>query len=144
MFLGKKIIALVLIAFASTLIAGGAACAASDKMGCVDPQKIMFQHPKFEQIQKQIKEVTTKKQNEAKAAIDKESDEKKKAEIFQKKRQEAANEERKLMEPLFKDINLAIRTVANAKKLTVIVDKSAVFYGGVDITEDVITELKRK
>ena len=113
-------------------------------MGCVDPQKIMFQHPKFEQIQKQIRDVTNKKQEEAKAAIEKETDDKKKAQIFQNKRTEAANEERKLMEPIFKDINLAIRTVANAKKITVVVDKGAVFYGGTDITDDVIAELKKK
>ncbi|MCD8391759.1 MAG: OmpH family outer membrane protein, partial [Cloacibacillus porcorum] len=50
----------------------------------------------------------------------------------------------KLMEPLFKDINLAIRTVANQKKLTVVVDKEAVFYGGIDITDAVIAELKKK
>jgi outer membrane protein len=48
------------------------------------------------------------------------------------------------MEPLFKDINLAIRTVANAKKITVVVDKGAVFFGGTDITAEVITELKKK
>ena len=113
-------------------------------MECVDPQKIMFQHPKFEQIQKQISDITSKKQAEAKAAIDKETDDKKKAKIFQDKRTEAANEERKLMEPLFKDINLAIRTVANAKKITVVVDKGAVFFGGTDITAEVITELKKK
>ena len=53
-------------------------------------------------------------------------------------------EEQKLMDPIFKDINLAIRTVANQKKLTVIVDKEAVFFGGVDITDDVIAELKKK
>ena len=88
--------------------------------------------------------LTDKKQKEAKASIDKESDDKKKAQIYQSKRQELAKEEAKLMEPLFKDINLAIRTVANAKKITVVVDKDAVFFGGTDITEAVITELKKK
>ena len=48
------------------------------------------------------------------------------------------------MEPLFKEINLAIRTVANQKKLTVVVDKEAVFYGGIDITDAVVAELKKK
>ena len=85
-----------------------------------------------------------KKQNEAKAAIDKEPDNNKKAQIFQNKKQEVAVEERKLMEPLFKDIDLAVRAVAAAKKITVVVDKSALFFGGVDITEDVILELKKK
>ena len=143
MFTSRKIAVSVLaVLFLSLYIAGAAF--AHDVMGCVDPQKVMFQHPKFEQIQKQISDVTNKKQAEAKTAIDKETDDKKKAKIFQDKRTEAANEERKLMEPLFKDINLAIRTVANAKKITVVVDKGAVFFGGTDITADVITELKKK
>lgn len=143
MFPAKKItISLFAVLFLSFIITGAAF--AQDVMGCVDPQKIMFQHPKFEQIQKQIRDVTNKKQEEAKAAIEKETDDKKKAQIFQNKRTEAANEERKLMEPIFKDINLAIRTVANAKKITVVVDKGAVFYGGTDITDDVIAELKKK
>ena len=143
MFSSRRITVCVLAVFFLSLYIAGAAFA-QDVMGCVDPQKVMFQHPKFEQIQKQISDVTNKKQAEAKTAIDKETDDKKKAKIFQDKRTEAANEERKLMEPLFKDINLAIRTVANAKKITVVVDKGAVFFGGTDITADVITELKKK
>lgn len=143
MFSARKIgIGFMAVLFLSLFIAGTAF--AQDVMGCVDPQRIMFQHPKFEQIQKQVRAVENKKQEEAKTAIDKETDDKKKAQIFQNKRTEAANEERKLMEPLFKDINLAIRTVANAKKITVVVDKGAVFFGGTDITEDVIAELKKK
>ena len=143
MFSSRRITVCVLAVFFLSLYIAGAAFA-QDVMGCVDPQKVMFQHPKFEQIQKQISDVTNKKQAEAKTAIDKETDDKKKAKIFQDKRTEAANEERKLMEPLFKDINLAIRTVANAKKITVVVDKGAVFFGGTDITAEVITELKKK
>lgn len=143
MFSARKIvISLFAVLFFSLLVSGAAF--AQDVMGCVDPQKIMFQHPKFEEVQKQIRDVTNKKQEEAKAAIEKETDDKKKAQIFQTKRTEAANEERKLMEPIFKDINLAIRRVANAKKITVVVDKGAVFYGGTDITDDVIAELKKK
>ena len=143
MFPTKKItISFLSVLFLSLFITGAAF--AQDVMGCVDPQRIMFQHPKFEQIQKQVRDVTNKKQEEAKAAIEKETDDKKKAQIFQNKRTEAANEERKLMEPLFKDINLAIRTVANTKKITVVVDKGAVFFGGTDITDDVIAQLKKK
>lgn len=117
---------------------------ADEKVASINPQRVLFQHPKFEQTQKQIKAVMDKKQNEAKAAIDKEPDNNKKAQIFQNKKQEVAVEERKLMEPLFKDIDLAVRAVASAKKITVVVDKSALFFGGMDITEDVILELKKK
>jgi outer membrane protein len=47
------------------------------------------------------------------------------------------------MQSIFKDIDLAIRSVATAKKITVVVDKTALFYGGVDITDDVVQELKK-
>jgi len=48
------------------------------------------------------------------------------------------------MQPLFKDIDLAIRTVAKAKGLTIVLDKTQVFFGGMDITNDVIQELKKQ
>lgn len=128
--------------FLSVLAAG--VVLADEKIGVIDPQKILFQHPKFQQTQAQIKAMVEKKQNEAKTAIDKEKDDKVKQQIFDTKRSEAASEEKKLMDPLFKDIDLAIRTVAKAKNITVVVDKGVVFYGGIDITDDVIQELKKK
>ena len=117
---------------------------AQEKVASIDPQRVLFQHPKFEQVQKQVRQVMLKKEEEAKAAIEKETDSNKKAQIFQNKRREVATEERKLMEPLFKEIDLAVRAVANAKKITVVVDKSALLFGGLDITEDVVQELKKK
>lgn len=121
-----------------------AAFAAEERVGGMDPQKVLFQHPKYEQTLRQIKAVADKKQNEAKAAIDKETDNNKKAELFQKMRKEIADEEQKLMQPLFNDIDMAVRTVAGAKKITVVVDKTALFYGGIDITDDVVQELKKR
>ena len=118
--------------------------AAQEKVGVIDPQKVLFQHPKFQEVQRQIKSVVDKKQQEAKTAIEQTSDNQQKQQIFEKKRQEAAMEEQKLMEPLFKDIDLAIRTVAKLKSITVVLDKGQVFFGGTDITEDVIQELKKK
>lgn len=64
--------------------------------------------------------------------------------IFMQKRQEAAIEEQKMMEGLFKDIDMAIRIVAQAKGFTLVLDKNQVFFGGVDITNDVILELNKK
>jgi len=84
-----------------------------------------------------------KKQEEAKAAIAKEKDDKKKAEIYQTKQNEAAVEEQKLMAPLLKDVDLAIHSVAKAKGLTLVIDVAQALMGGVDITHDVIAELKK-
>ncbi len=139
---GKTISVLALSVFLVVAIVGIAA--AEEKIGVIDPQKVLFQHPKFEQTQKQIKTVVEKKQTEAKTAMDKTTDNKEKQKIFETKRQEAAQEEQKLMEPIFKDIDLAIRTVAKAKSMTIILDKGQVFFGGTDLTEDVIQELKKK
>jgi outer membrane protein len=112
-----------------------------EKVGAIDPQRVLFQHPKYEQTINQIKNIADQKQNEAKLAIDKETDDNKKRERFQKMQSEIVAEEQKLMSPLFREIDLAVRTVATAKKITIVVDKTALFFGGIDITDDVVQEL---
>ena len=116
---------------------------AQEKIGVIEPQKILFQHPKFAATQQRVKAILTAKQNEAKTAIEAETDNKKKAEIYSTKKQEAAMEEQKIMAPLFKEIELAVRKVAKAKSITLVLDKAQVFFGGLDITNDVIQELKK-
>lgn len=138
----KVVLFTVLVGFILSMAAGIAL--AEEKIGVVEPQKVLSQHPKMAQVSKQVQAIVQKKQAEAKSAIEKEKDNKKKEEIYKTKRNEAATEEQKLMAPLFKDIDLAIRSVAKAKGLTVVISKTRVFVGGVDITEDVIRELKKK
>jgi Predicted membrane protein len=116
---------------------------AAEKIGVIEPQTVLSQHPKMAQVRKQIQEFVQMKQEEAKAAIAKEKDDKKKAEIYQTKQNEAAVEEQKLMAPLLKDVDLAIHTVAKAKGLTLVIDVAQALMGGVDITHDVIAELKK-
>ncbi|MDR0616447.1 MAG: OmpH family outer membrane protein [Synergistaceae bacterium] len=139
----RKLLSIFITAIFIVVFATGAVMAAEEKVGGIDPQKVLFQHPKYEQTLQQIKKIADQKQEQAKTAIDKESDNNKKAEIFQTMRREIAEEEQKLMQPLFKDIDLAVRAVATAKQVTVVVDKTALFYGGLDITDDVVQELKR-
>jgi len=139
----RKILSVVAISVL-VLVAISGIASAQEKIAVIDPQKVLFQHPKFEQAQKQIKTIVEKKQAEAKDAIDKTSDNNEKQRIFEAKRQEAAKEEQRIMEPLFKDIDLAIRTVAKAKGVSIVLDKTQVFFGGADITEDVIQEIKKK
>ena len=138
----KTVLFTVLVGFILSMGAGIAL--AEEKIGVVEPQKVLSQHPKMAQVSKQVQAIVQKKQAEAKSAIEKEKDNKKKEEIYKAKRNEAATEEQKLLAPLFKDIDLAIRSVAKAKGLTLVINKAHVFVGGVDITEDVIQELKKK
>ena len=116
---------------------------ANEKIGVIDPQKIIFQHPRFEGVTKQLQQISKTKENEMKLAVDKEPDQNKKAQIFNTKRNELAQEEQKLMQPIFKDAELAVRSVAKKKGVTVVLEKSAVYFGGIDITDDVIQELKK-
>ena len=134
----------VLVLVMVTWACAAAFAAEEERVGGIDPQKVLFQHPKYEQTLRQIKNIADQKQNEAKVAIDKEPDDNKKAELFRRMRMEIAEEEQKLMQPLFKEIDLAVRTVATVKKITIVVDKTALFYGGIDITDDVVQELKKK
>ncbi|MDY3869372.1 MAG: OmpH family outer membrane protein [Pyramidobacter sp.] len=117
---------------------------AADTVGVVDMQRVLFSHPRIEQVTKRIEAIYQAKDKEVKAALAKVTDKKKAAEVVDKKRREVAEEEMKLKEPIFKEIRLAIRTVARAKNLSVIVEASAVHFGGIDITADVVQELKKK
>lgn len=117
---------------------------AEEKIGVIDSQKIVFQHPKFEGITKQMQQISKTKETEMKTAVDSEKDQDKKAEIYQAKRRELAQEEQRLMQPLFQEAQMAVRTVAKLKSITVVIEKGAVYFGGIDITDDVIQELKKK
>ncbi len=53
-----------------------------------------------------------------------------------------ANEQRVLFGPLFERVNLAIASVASTRKLSVVVDKRIIIYGGQDVTKDVVRLLQ--
>ncbi|MGI6784839.1 MAG: OmpH family outer membrane protein [Aminivibrio sp.] len=125
------------------ILASPLAGLANEKIGVIDPQKIIFQHPRFEAVTKQLQQISKTKENEMKLAVDKEPDQNKKAQIFNTKRNELAQEEQKLMQPIFKDAEMAVRSVAKIKGVTVVLEKSAVYFGGIDITDDVVQELKK-
>lgn len=120
------------------------AAATGDKIGVIDSQTVITQHPKFESAMKELQNVSKKKEDEARAAADKEPDNAKKTQIYNTKRMEYAKEEQRLMEPIFQDAQLAVRTVAKNKGLTVVLEKASVYFGGVDITEDVVQQVKKQ
>ncbi|MDD2206481.1 MAG: OmpH family outer membrane protein [Aminobacterium sp.] len=138
----RKGVFIASLAILVVLMVSGIAMA-EEKIGVIDSQKIVFQHPKFESVTQQLKVISQTKENEMKTAVEKEADQNKKMEIYQTKRRELAMEEQRLMEPLFKEAQMAVRTVAKVKGITVVIEKSAVYFGGIDITDDVVQELKK-
>ena len=116
----------------------------ADFVGVVDRGEILNNHPRLQQVQQQISQIARQKESEAKAAADKETDTAKKAQAVQAKRLELAQEEQKLMAPIYRDCEQAVREVAVKRKLTLVLDKFVVLIGGVDITQDVIQQLAKK
>ena len=88
----KKFVAL-LLAVVALFAAGAASYAAEDVVGYVDDMMVLQQYSKFEQARKQLNDLGNKKSNAAKAAFDKETDEKKKNEIVQNLQLEMREEE---------------------------------------------------
>ena len=138
----KKTAAL-LLAIAALLAFGAISYAAEDKVGYVDDMGVLQQFSKFQQAQKQLDELGKKKSNAAKAAFDKESDEKKKSDIVQNLQLEMREEEAKLMNPVLKEVNDTIAKVAKQKGITIVINKALVYYGGIDLTQDVANALKK-
>jgi len=130
-------------AFLFVLAAGGVANAAVDSVGVIDMYEVTNNHPKMNDAKAQLATISRQKETEAKAAADKESDPAKKAQIVQAKRMELAKEEQKIMDPIFRDCQQAVREVAVNKKLTLVLNKSVVLIGGSDITQDVIQQLAK-
>ena len=138
----KKTAAL-LLAIAALFAFCAISYAADDTVGYVDDMGVLQQFSKFQQAQKQLDELGKKKSNAAKAAFDKESDEKKKSEIVQNLQFEMREEEAKLMNPVLKEVNDTIAKVAKQKGVTIVVNKALVYYGGIDLTQDVVNALKK-
>lgn len=138
----KKTAAL-LLAIAALFAFGAISYAAEDKVGYVDDMGVLQQFSKFQQAQKQLDELGKKKSNAAKAAFDKESDEKKKSDIVQNLQLEMREEEAKLTNPVLKEVNDTIAKVAKQKGVTIVINKALVYYGGIDLTQDVANALKK-
>lgn len=139
----RNFLILSVMAVLLVLAAGSVASANVESVGVIDMYEVTNNHPKMSEAKTRMATLSRQKENEAKAAADKESDPAKKAQIVQTKRMELAQEEQKIMEPIFKDCQQAVRQVAVNKKLTLVLNKSVVLIGGTDITQDVIQQLAK-
>lgn len=133
------ILAILLVHFSAM-----GALAAEDKIGFVDTQKVLSSHSKYESSQKHLEEFVKKKSDAAKAAAAKETDNQKKAAIIEKAREESGAEEMRVMNPITDEITKTIEKVAKSKGVTVVLNKVLIYFGGIDLTEDVIKALKEK
>jgi outer membrane protein len=117
--------------------------AAEDRIGFIDSPRVLSSHPRYEALQKQLDTFIEKKSEEARVASEKETDTTKKMVIIQNARMESGQEEMRVMNPITDEINKIIETVAKSKGITVVLNKLLIFYGGVDLTDDVISAIKK-
>ena len=142
------IIALVFIgsvvALALTQSGSGIATAASNgNVGVIDYRQVMSQHPDRQSVETQMQAAV----DEVKKEFDEKSqgmNDQEKSDYYQQSQQRLMQKQQELVEPIEQSIKDAIKKTADSKGLSVVIEKSAVAYGGQDITQDVISKLNKK
>ena len=154
MFRNKKSVKTVALAIAAAFLFGVAGLAVSQtthvasaapasNVGVVNYQMVVQQHPDLAKVQTtmQAESEAAKKEFDAKAAS---LGDKEKQEYYMQLQQRLQLKNQELMVPLFSKVDAVIKEVADAKGLSVVVDKGAVIYGGQDITDDCVKKVTGK
>ena len=154
MFRNKKNVKTVALAIAAAFLFGVAglavtqtthvaSAAPASNVGVVNYQMVVQQHPELAKVQTtmQAESEAAKKEFDAKAAS---LGDKEKQEYYMQLQQRLQLKNQELMVPLFSKVDAVIKEVADAKGLSVVVDKGAVIYGGQDITDDCVKKVSGK
>lgn len=121
----------------------GYAATATSKVGKVNQQELVNQHPDMAKG----KEAMQKEVEQAKAEFDAKAtsmNEKEQQDYYTQLQQRLNLKQQELITPIYDKVTAAIKEVADAKGLAVIVDAGNVVYGGQDITEDVLKKITGK
>ena len=154
MFRNKKNVKTVALAIAAAFLFGVAglavtqtthvaSAAPASNVGVVNYQMVVQQHPDLAKVQTamQAESEAAKKEFDAKAAS---LGDKEKQEYYLQLQQRLQMKNQELMVPLFSKVDAVIKEVADAKGLSVVVDKGAVIYGGQDITDECVKKVTGK
>ena len=154
MFRNKKNVKTVALAIAAAFLFGVAglavtqtthvaSAAPASNVGVVNYQMVVQQHPDLAKVQTtmQAESEAAKKEFDAKATS---LGDKEKQEYYMQLQQRLQLKNQELMVPLFSKVDAVIKEVADAKGLSVVVDKGAVIYGGQDITDDCVKKVTGK
>ena len=132
----------VLMALALTQSGTGVASAASSSnVGVVDYRQfttLKIYTDAEAEMQKAVQQAQ-QEFNEKSANM---SDEEKQA-YYQQTMERLQQQNTDLMEPVQKQVEEAVKAIAEAKGLSVVLNKDTVVYGGTDITQDVIKKLSK-
>lgn len=117
------------------------AAASESAIGVVNYQILVAQSPDLQNVRNAMKSEIDSAQKDfdekSKSMNDSE-----KQRYYVQLQERIANKEKELMEPVLKKVEEQIKKVADKKGLSVVVDKSTVIFGGVDITDEVAKSLQ--
>jgi outer membrane protein len=143
----KKCCRILPVLLAMFLLLGfmGTACAApaASPVGIADYIYLINQHPdtpKANEILRGEQEQARKEFAEKSAGLS----DKEKQDLDRQLGQRVEQKRQELLKPIAEKINAAIKEVADAKGLSVVIGKNAVIYGGADITQDVLAKITGK
>ncbi len=122
---------------------GIASAASSSNVGIVDYQQLVSSSPQLAQARTQMQAEQKKVEEDFKTKTANMND-KEKSEYALKIREQMVKKQKELLAPIIETVKANIQTVADAKGLTVVLDKNSVIYGGQDITQDVLSKMQKK
>lgn len=144
-----KIVALVLavtfLLSVVTVVTGSPASEAAkgSDIGYVDMQAIFAAHPETAKARTLLAQETAKVEkefNQKKQGLNQQQQEA----LLQQYREQLAQKEQELTDNVMKKIDTTIGEVAKSKGLSVVLEKQNIFYGGVDLTKEVINKVQGK
>lgn len=130
------------VALALTQSGGIASAAGNSAVGVVDRDQILSQHPQATDVDTQMRTAI----NEVQKDFEEKSagmNDQEKQDYYRQCQQRLEQKRIELTDPILKSIDDAIKSVADAKGISVVIDKVVVVYGGTDITQDVIKKLSK-
>ncbi|MBP2640897.1 MAG: outer rane chaperone Skp (OmpH) [Firmicutes bacterium] len=114
-----------------------AAAVTSSAVGIVNYQLLVSQHPDTAAAEQTMNAAVAQAKSDFDAKSVNMSDQEKQA-YYQQLQQELQQKNQDLLVPINDKVMAAVKSVAEAKGLTVVLDKNSAVYGGQDITDDVM------
>lgn len=145
----KIVSVLIALVFVGSVVAlaltqsgtGVASAAASSNVGVVDYRQFATLKI-YTDAEAQMQTAVQQAQQEFNEKSANMSDEEKQS-YYQQTMERLQQQNTDLMEPVQKQVEDAVKAIADAKGLTVVLNKDTVVYGGTDITQDVIKKLSK-
>lgn len=118
--------------------------APTSNIGVVNYQLLVSQHPDAAAAQESMKTEVAQAQKDFDAKAATMTNDKEKQDYFMQLQQRLNAKNQELLGAINDKVTAAVKAVAEAKGLAVVVDKGAVIYGGQDITDEVTKKITGK